>query len=144
MDIEQDHLNPFLGKKTLKLFAWGKSCKSIGEGDFEPVCLNWRRSCEELWRTRWWTSQLGRLRYDENQFQLSPSTVKGTVLLNILLLEFTYMYLLGLEIVQGAFLAPCLGQEVPTKRNFGLKWLLVLKGTPKNHENSGFQLHLSK
>ena len=41
------------------------------------------------------------------------------------------MYLLGLEIVQGAFLAPCLGQEVPTKRNFGLKWLLALKGTPQ-------------
>ena len=41
------------------------------------------------------------------------------------------MYLLGLEIVQGAFLAPCLGQEVPTKRNFWLKWLLALKTPPK-------------
>ena len=36
---EEDLVNPLLEKKILNLFGWGRSCESIGEGDFEPVCL---------------------------------------------------------------------------------------------------------
>ena len=33
------------------------------------------------------------------------------------------MHLVHLEMVQDAFLAPCLGQKMLKKRKFGVKWL---------------------
>ena len=33
------------------------------------------------------------------------------------------MHLVRLEMVQDAFLAPCLGQKMLQKRKFGVKWL---------------------
>ena len=104
---------------------WIRSCESIvGEEDFDLVCLKkilWGAMEDEMMNITtgktevWWKS-------------ISTVTVKGIVPLNILFLK---LYVLGLEIVQGLFLSPRLGQKVLTKRNFGLKWLLALKGTPE-------------
>ena len=123
---------------------WTRSFESIfGEEDFKTVWM--RKILWIYWGRRLWTclSELKKILWGAMEDEMmnlttgktevwwksiSTVTVKGIVPLNILFLK---LYVLGLEIVQGLFLSPRLGQKVLTKRNFGLKWLLALKGTPE-------------